>query len=68
MVIAYSLFYLGTTLYTYTDVHTFGWLDRNKCLYCMDYERCTFYHALCESGWDVKKAIKLIKGELIPVA
>ena len=24
--------------------------------------------ALCESGWDVKKAIKLIKGELIPVA
>ena len=23
-------------LYTYTDVHTFGWLDRDKCLYCMD--------------------------------
>lgn len=27
-----------------------------------------FIIALCESGWDVKKAIKLIKGELIPVA
>lgn len=27
-----------------------------------------FIIALCESGWDVKKAIKLIKGELIPVS
>lgn len=27
-----------------------------------------FIIALCESGWNVKKAIKLIKGELIPVA
>lgn len=58
MVIAYSLFYLGTTLYTYTDVHTFGWLDRNKCLYCMDYERCTFYHRIMRKRLGRKESHK----------
>lgn len=37
---------MGIALYPYTDVHTFGRLDRNQHIHCMDGERQTLYHCL----------------------
>lgn len=34
----------GDALNSYTDVHTFGRFDRNKCIYGMDYQRCAFHY------------------------
>lgn len=39
-----ALFDMGDALNPYTDVHTLGRFDRNKCIYGMDYQRCAFHY------------------------
>lgn len=39
-----ALFDMGNALNPYTDVHTLGRFDRNKCIYSMDYQRCAFHY------------------------